>query len=418
MNLQKFDIPKSKSESHRALSLLYLAHQRLDELENPSNSRDTQILIQNLTSNSTELDFFDAGTPARITLALFSFEGKKVTLKGNESLNRRPIKALVDVLNDLGANIEYRENEGFFPCTIHGKLNSSLIPSDGTIVVDRSISSQFVTALMLVSSQFTHLPKINIELVGTAHSQSYIHLTRNILQKFQIPCTYIEAENRIEIKPHTPVVPKKLRVESDWSSALYGIQQLLAKTWTNQANNQVFITDLKFPSAQGDSQSLSIFEQLGIKFNPTDDGITFSAEFLHLSDNDFQIDCRNFPDAVPSLVSTFAMAWWYKKNHFFSVIFEGIGNLRSKESDRIEALQFNLNKFGFEFIELNDENFQLQKIATFQIANSENMEIKTFHDHRIAMCFSPWKSLYPNLEFDDYACVEKSFPNFWNQINF
>jgi 3-phosphoshikimate 1-carboxyvinyltransferase len=238
------------------------------------------------------------------------------------------------------------------------------------------------------------------------------------LEQFQIPCTYIEAENHIEIKPHTPVVPKKLRVESDWSSALYGIQQLLAKTWTNQANLRVFIPDLKFPSAQGDSQSLSIFKQLGLKFNPTDDGINFSAEFLHLPDNDFQIDCRNFPDAVPSLVSTFAMAWWYKKNHFFSVIFEGIGNLRSKESDRIEALQFNLNKFGFEFIELNDENFQLQKIANFQIANSENMEIKTFHDHRIAMCFSPWKRLYPNLEFDDYACVEKSFPNFWNQINF
>jgi 3-phosphoshikimate 1-carboxyvinyltransferase len=417
MSLQKFDIPKSKSESHRALSLLYLAHYSLDTLENPSDSRDTQIFIENLTSKSSELNFLDAGTPARIALALFAFEGKKVTLKGNGSLNGRPVKALVDVLNDLGANIEYLENEGFFPCTIHGKINSSLISSDDTIVVDRSMSSQFVTALMLVSSQFIHLPKINIELVGTAHSQSYIHLTRNILQQFQIPCTYIEDENRIEIRPHTPVVPKKLRVESDWSSALYGIQQLLAKTWTNEAYHQVFIPDLKFPSAQGDSQSLSIFEQLGLKFNPTDDGITFSAEFLHLTDNDFQIDCRNFPDAVPSLVSTFAMAWWYKKNHFFSVIFEGIGNLRSKESDRIEALKFNLNKFGFEFIELNDENFQLQKIANFQIANSENMEIKTSHDHRIAMCFSPWKRLYPNLEFDDYACVEKSFPDFWNQIN-
>lgn len=112
------------------------------------------------------------------------------------------------------------------------------------------------------------------------------------------------------------------------------------------------------------------------------------------------------------------MAWWFKKNHLFSVIFEGIGNLRSKESDRIEALQINLKKFGFEFKELNDENFQLQKIANFQIATSENMEIKTFHDHRIAMCFAPWKRLYPNLEFDDYACVEKSFPDFWNQINF
>jgi 3-phosphoshikimate 1-carboxyvinyltransferase len=418
MSLQKFDIPKSKSESHRALSLLYLAHYSLDTLENPSDSRDTQIFIENLTSKSSELNFLDAGTPARIALALFAFEGKKVTLKGNVSLNRRPVKALVDVLNDLGANIEYLENEGFFPCTIHGKINSSLISSDDTIVVDRSMSSQFVTALMLVSSQFIHLPKINIELVGAAHSQSYIHLTQNILQQFQIPCTYIEDENRIEIRPHTPVVPKKLRVESDWSSALYGIQQLLAKTWTNQANHQIFIPDLKFPSAQGDSLTLSIFEQLGLKFNPTDDGITFSAEFLHLTDNDFQIDCRNFPDAVPSLVSTFAMAWWYKKNHFFSVIFEGIGNLRSKESDRIEALQFNLNKFGFEFVELNDENFQLQKIANFQIATSENMEIKTFHDHRIAMCFAPWKRLYPNLEFDDYACVEKSFPDFWNQINF
>jgi 3-phosphoshikimate 1-carboxyvinyltransferase len=418
MSLQKFDIPKSKSESHRALSLLYLSNISLDTLENPSKSRDTQIFIQNLTSNSTELDFFDAGTPARISLALFAFEGKKVTLKGNASLNSRPIKALVDVLNELGANIKYIENEGFFPCSIHGKLNSSLIPSDDAIVVDRSVSSQFVTALMLVSSQFNHLPKINIELVGTAHSQSYIHLTRNILEQFQIPCTYIEAENRIEIKPHTPVVPKKLRVESDWSSALYGIQQLLAKTWTNEANLRVFIPDLKFPSAQGDSQTLSIFKQLGLKFQAFDDGIIFSAEFLHLPDSEFQIDCRNFPDAVPSLVSTFAMAWWFKKNHLYSVIFEGIGNLRSKESDRIKALQITLKKFGFEFVELNDENFQLQKIAIFQIATSQNMEIKTFYDHRIAMCFSPWKRLFPNLEFDDYTCVEKSFPDFWNQINF
>ena len=413
-----FEVPRSKSESHRALSLLYLANLPLETLVNPSESRDTRIFIENLSSDSSELDFLDAGTPARMALALLAFNGKKVTLTGNKSLQNRPIKGLVDTLNTLGAKIQYLDRPGYFPCKIEGKIDSSLIPLDSTLYIDRTESSQFVSALMFIASQFNEHPVIHIVLKGTSHSESYIQLTQIFLGKFQIHCNYFQLENRIEIFPKFPSIPNNIRIESDWSSALYGIQHLLAKETLEIGHLELFIRDLKYSSAQGDSQTLSIFKQLGLNLQSTDEGITFSAEPLLLPDCEFKIDCRNFPDAVPSLVSTFAMAWWYKKNHCFSVIFEGIGNLRSKESDRIEALQFNLNKFGFEFIDLTNENFQLQKIANFQIATSENIGIKTFHDHRIAMCFSPWKRLYPNLEFDDYACVEKSFPDFWNQINF
>jgi 3-phosphoshikimate 1-carboxyvinyltransferase len=425
MNPAQFQLPSSKSESHRVLALLYLSKIDLNGLVNPSNSRDTQLFIRNLRSKEIYIDFHDAGTPARIALALFAFEGKKITLTGNKSLQKRSIKPLVDVLNNLGADIIYQEREGFFPCTIHGQIKAELLHDNANIQLDRSESSQFATAMMLICSQMHNLQKIQISLFGKEHSNSYIEMTVNTLNQFQIPCTFNQNKNLIEIQPNQPQFPTKIFVEADWSAALYGFQYFLACRWTKNKESDLFIPQLKLPSLQGDSQTLPIFEKLGLEIEIQETGILckFNKSQLQLNtfEQSFNIDCRNFPDAVPTLVSTFALACFLKVGNFneCNIVFEGISNLITKESNRIEALNDNLKTFGFELAKINEENYQLLRKDNTETypSTQETLTIKTFQDHRIAMCFAPWKMVFPQLKFDDIACVEKSFPDFWNQIN-
>ncbi|MEY3966313.1 MAG: hypothetical protein RL263_1482 [Bacteroidota bacterium] len=422
MNLTQFHLPSSKSESHRVLALLYLSKLDLKGLKNPSDSRDTQLFIHNLQSQESCIDFHDAGTPARIALALFAFEGRKVTITGNQSLQKRPIKALVDGLNSLGAKIKYLENDGFFPCTIEGQINSESLRDHPNIVLDRTESSQFATAMMLICSQMFDVPKIQISLIGKEHSNSYIEMTAKTLNQFQIPCIFNQEDDLIEINPQKPLISSDIYVEADWSAALYGFQYLLALRWTKNQNYEWYFPQLKLPSLQGDSQTLPIFVSLGLNADIQEKGIVCTTQNIHSLENAFQksvsIDCRNFPDAVPTLVSTFALAWFLKvdKKHDYNIVFQGISNLITKESNRIEAMNVNLLHFGFELTTVNEEDYQLT-----QLNNSADVQeiltIKTFHDHRIAMSFAPWKMIFPQLQFDDTACVVKSFPDFWNQIN-
>jgi 3-phosphoshikimate 1-carboxyvinyltransferase len=161
---------------------------------------------------------------------------------------------------------------------------------------------------------------------------------------------------------------------------------------------------------------------LGLNADIQENGIVCTTQNNTPLENTFQkfksIDCRNFPDAVPTLVSTFALAWFLKvdKKHDYNIVFQGISNLITKESNRIEALNVNLLHFGFELTKVNEEDYQLTQLNNSADVH-EILTIKTFHDHRIAMSFAPWKLTFPQLQFDDTACVVKSFPDFWNQIN-
>lgn len=419
MSIRHFVVPTSKSESNRVIAFLYLCKNELIKVENPSLSRDTLLLINNLKSSHSVLDFLDAGTPARIALALFAFEGRKIVLTGNQSLQKRPIQALVNVLNTFGSDIVYLENEGYFPVKIQGKIDPSLIPEN--VVLDRTESSQFATALMLICSQMVNIPKIQISLIGKNHSNSYIKMTAETLNRFQIPCSFHEQTNSIEIKPAKPVFPDQIFVEADWSSALYGFQYLLALAWIKNETPAWYFPQLHLPSLQGDSLTVELFESLGLCLNITQQGILCSVNSdSNTLQNSFEIDCRNFPDAVPTLVNTFAMAWFcgIKNDGHLTphIVFQGISNLITKESNRIEALNVNLQQFGFELTKVNEEDYQLAQL-TYSADAHEILTIKTYHDHRIAMSFAPWKLAIPQLQFDDVRCVEKSFPDFWNQIN-
>ena len=167
---------------------------------------------------------------------------------------------------------------------------------------------------------------------------------------------------------------------------------------------------------------MSIFVSLGLKADIKENGIICTNQNNTSLENTFQkfkfIDCRNFPDAVPTLVSTFALAWFLKvgNKHDYDIVFQGISNLITKESNRIEALNVNLLILGFELTKVNEEDYQLTQL-NYSADVNEILTIKTFNDHRIAMSFAPWKLVFPQLQFDDVRCVEKSFPDFWNQIN-
>jgi 3-phosphoshikimate 1-carboxyvinyltransferase len=203
-------ISGSKSISNRLLILESLFNNI--KIGNLSNSQDTEMLTKALSENSEVVDIHHAGTAMRFLTSYFSiFEGKNTILTGSGRMKERPIKNLVSALKDLGAEIEYMENEGFPPLKITGKKISQ-----SKVDVPANISSQFITSLLLIAGKLENGLEIN--LVGEITSRSYIEMTLDILTKFGIKAGFIG--NIIKVEPFTnPSSAVSYEVESDWSSA-------------------------------------------------------------------------------------------------------------------------------------------------------------------------------------------------------
>ena len=202
----------SKSESNRLLLLNQLFENVL-KLENVSNSEDSQLMQKALANKTDLIDIHHAGTAMRFLTAYYSIQAdREVTLTGSERMKQRPIKVLVDALNNLGAEISYQENEGFPPLRIKGKK----LRQD-SITIPSNISSQYITALCLIG---TKLPTgLTINLDGKIISIPYIQMTIQLLNKVGINAVF--EGNTITIPSTAAIQPQTLQVESDWSSASY-----------------------------------------------------------------------------------------------------------------------------------------------------------------------------------------------------
>lgn len=385
-------ISGSKSISNRLLILESLFNNI--KIGNLSNSQDTEMLTKALSENSEVVDIHHAGTAMRFLTSYFSiFEGKNTILTGSGRMKERPIKNLVSALKDLGAEIEYMENEGFPPLKITGKKICQ-----SKVDVPANISSQFITSLLLIAGKLENGLEIN--LVGEITSRSYIEMTLDILAKFGIKADFIG--NIIKVEPFTnPSSAISYEVESDWSSAsyFYSICALGRET--------IHLKSFYKKSTQGDSAIAKIYEKFfGIKTNFSEDEhkITLQPDSNFTFPEKIELDMNDCPDIAQTLCVTAAA---------LKIPFDisGLGTLRVKETDRLQALYNELKKLGTD-TEITDLTIKSTQFGEAE----ENISIKTYQDHRMAMSFAPF-CLIKELNIEDADVVEKSYPKFWEDLN-
>lgn len=382
-------IPGSKSESNRLLILNALAGDKL-KIENLSSARDTQNLIKVLSSNEDTVNVLDAGTSMRFLTAYYCAINQHKIITGSERMCERPIHPLVNALLDLGFDVRYADKEGFPPLEIHPANLSQL---EAEVSIEGNISSQYITALLLIAPFLEKCLKINFTTEFT--SRPYIEMTLKILEYFGVK--YDWEANSISIR-NSKFKIRNFSVGGDWSSASY---------WYSIAfladEAEIFLEGLKDDWSQGDRVIADWFKRFGVITEFKEDGALIKKVQVSYP----QIMKLNFIDN-PDLAQTFA-PMFASKNIYTT--FSGIESLKIKETDRVVALQNELKKANVNFDYSEMYNFY-QLRGTFRTPLSP---IKTYDDHRMAMGFAPL-ALLGEIEIENPTVVEKSYPEFWKDL--
>ena len=384
----EINLPASKSISNRALILNALSYSPF-EIENLSDCDDTRVLINVLNSNDYRFDVGAAGTSMRFLTAFLAKTVGEWRITGSERMKNRPIKLLVDALNSLGAKIEYLEKEGFPPLKIYGSALKG-----GHICLNGGVSSQYISALMMIAPYMQQGLKISLE--GEVISIPYIRMTINMMQDFGIKVEF--QNNEINIKPQV-YSPVPFQVESDWSAASYWYEILSVAR-----EGKITLRGLKKDSCQGDSRVAEIFESLGVSTEYTKHGVILTPD-EKLPVKHLTLDFKNIPDLAQTIAVTCCL-----KGITFD--FTGLQSLKIKETNRIEALINELRKLGYVIHEPAEG--QLVWNGEKCLMN-ENPEISTYDDHRMAMAFAPSALLHP-LTIRHPEVVSKSYPGFWSDL--
>jgi 3-phosphoshikimate 1-carboxyvinyltransferase len=318
----RIKLPASKSISNRVLIINALCYNPYPVI-NLSDSDDTQVLQQAIFSNKNKFDIGHAGTVMRFLTAYLSKIVGEWEVTGSERMKQRPIGILVDALNQLGARINYLENEGFPPLKI---LGSHL--KGKTLELDGSISSQYISALLMIAPTIEN--GLIIKLKGEITSRAYIELTLKLMARFGIQYKW---DGNTLIVPEQNYLPGEFTVEADWSGASYWYQILALAE-----KGEVLLENLQLGSLQGDAQIAGWFEQFGVFSVQKKEGVLLSKSTT-IQPEKFILNFIENPDVA----QTFACLCVAKKVPFH---FWGLKTLKIKETNRIAALQNEMAKFG------------------------------------------------------------------------
>lgn len=381
-------ITGSKSESNR--SLLLSALYPGIKIENLSNSDDAQVMEAGLTKREGTVDIHHAGTAMRFLTGYFAaLEGSDVVLTGSKRMTERPIKILVDALDELGANISYEKEEGYPPLRIKGKKLSK-----NRVRLPANISSQYISSLLLIAPSLEN--GLELELVGKITSVPYINMTLGLLNEIEIETNF--QGNTISVKPKASVNPVTLVVESDWSSASY-FYSIVA---LSEVGTEITLSAYKKNSLQGDSILKEIYTAFGVETSFGENRITLK-KVPNNPTSFIEYDLANAPDIAQTIaVTCFGMG--------IGCQLTGLHTLKIKETDRLEALNTELTKLGAD-ISVTDKTLTL---GTSTLMNRD-VAIDTYNDHRMAMAFAPL-ALRTSLVINDAMVVTKSYPDFWNDL--
>jgi len=382
---KEITISGSKSESNRLLILQKLYPNI--SIKNLSDSDDSVHMQHALSTSDSEINIGHAGTAMRFLTSYFAIqEDREVVLTGSERMQQRPIKILVDALTALGANITYENNEGYPPLRIKGtKLTKDKVQING------NVSSQYISSLLLIAAQLEN--GLEIELLGDITSIPYINMTLSLLTQLGIQNSF--EGNIIKVAPKSKLDLEDVVVESDWSSASY-FYSIIA---LSDKGSEIKLSSYKKDSLQGDSVLAEIYKHFGVETTFEQHSITLK-KVANTNTDALEIDLKNAPDIAQTIaVTCFAEG--------IACNLTGLHTLKIKETDRLEALKEELTKLGAT-ISVTNESLHLEEVTTI----NENISIKTYNDHRMAMAFAPLSFKVP-ITILDAEVVTKSFQNFW-----
>ncbi|MFT5103481.1 MAG: 3-phosphoshikimate 1-carboxyvinyltransferase [Candidatus Latescibacterota bacterium] len=382
-------ITGSKSESNRLLVLQALYPNLM--LENVSESDDTKVLQKGLEVKAGIVDVHHAGTAMRFLTAYFAaMPGIEIALTGSSRMQERPIGILVESLIQVGADISYLNRDGYPPLQIKG-----IEFTKDTVSINADVSSQYISALILIAPSLGNGLKIIME--GQVTSVPYIEMTLSLLNDLGVETTFLE--NIIHVVPKAKIENKTIIVESDWSSASYFYSYVALSE-----NASVKLTSYSKESLQGDAALVSIYKSLGVetRFDGSEKSITLSKSRI-IPSEEIRLDLNRTPDLAQTIaVTCFGLG--------IKCMLSGLHTLKIKETDRLQALKNELEKLGASVL-ITENSLQLDLATQMH----EDVLIKTYQDHRMAMAFAPLACLIP-IEIENAGVVSKSYPDFFSDF--
>ncbi|EAM2857348.1 3-phosphoshikimate 1-carboxyvinyltransferase [Salmonella enterica] len=404
------NLPGSKSVSNRALLLAALACGKT-VLTNLLDSDDVRHMLNALSAlginytlsadrtrcditgnggalcapGALELFLGNAGTAMRPLAAALCLGQNEIVLTGEPRMKERPIGHLVDSLRQGGANIDYLEQENYPPLRLRGGFTG------GDIEVDGSVSSQFLTALLMTAPL---APKDTIIRVkGELVSKPYIDITLNLMKTFGVEIANHHYQQFVVKGGQQYHSPGRYLVEGDASSASYFLAAGAIKGGT------VKVTGIGRKSMQGDIRFADVLEKMGATITWGDDFIACTRGELHAID----MDMNHIPDAAMTIATTALFAKG-------TTTLRNIYNWRVKETDRLFAMATELRKVGAEVEEGHDY------IRITPPVKLQHADIGTYNDHRMAMCFSLVALSDTPVTILDPKCTAKTFPDYFEQL--
>lgn len=411
------NLPGSKSLSNRALLLAALANGTTnvtnlldsDDVRHMLNALKQLGVSYNLSEDKTEcrvtglggafcwtsgLSLFlgNAGTAMRpLTAALClraeQAQDSEIVLTGEPRMKERPIKHLVDALRQAGAQIDYLENDGYPPIAIR---NSEL--QGGKVRIDGSVSSQFLTALLMAAPLAQ--ADTEIEIIGELVSKPYIDITLNMMAIFGAQVENRDYRTFVVKGQQQYQAPGDYLVEGDASSASYFLAAGAIK-------GNVRVTGIGKNSIQGDRLFADVLEKMGAKITWGENFIQAEKGTLHGID----MDMNHIPDAAMTIATTALFAEG-------ETVIRNIYNWRVKETDRLSAMATELRKVGAE-VEEGEDYIRIQPL---KLNRFKHAEIETYNDHRMAMCFALIALSDTPVTILDPNCTAKTFPTFFNEF--
>lgn len=387
----QWELPASKSLSNRWLIINHLCNSSI-RFNNLSQAGDTALLQQLLKQLTLGADNTyhcqNAGTVARFITALLATREGTFTVTCDQRMKQRPIAELIKALRFMGAKIRYLEQEGFLPAEIQGVQLKG-----GEVRLSGKESSQFASALILVAPTMTQ--PLTIQFDSRPVSKSYISMTCNVLKSCGAQVEERDEVIKVDAVTFTP--PTGVSIEKDWSSAAYAYN---AVAFSPQSS--IFLPQLGSNSFQGDKAAAEWYSRLGVETTFLNNGILLKNNGVK-SQSPLVFHCSDNPDLVPPLAVACAGLGT-------EALFLQIDTLNLKESRRLEALSTELSKIGCPNVATHNS----LHISPSQLSVKE--KIKTYNDHRLAMSFATLACLSDSLEIDNPDSVEKSFPNFFEQL--
>jgi 3-phosphoshikimate 1-carboxyvinyltransferase len=387
----------SKSIANRVLLIRALT-ERYFEIENISESDDTNTLIALLNSDEYELDAHHAGTTFRFMTAFLAIKGEERILTGSSRMKQRPVGPLVNALNSLGCNVEYLENEGYPPLKF-GPLKSEL---NNEVSVPGNISSQYLSALLMIAPV---LPRgLKLTILDDLVSRPYLEMTLSVMGYFGVSHTW---EDNVIAVAHQQYTAKPFFVEADWSGASY-----FYSIASMSESAEIVLEGLSKDSLQGDSAIAKISESFGIQTIYENRTVKIikkkGAPVKELLEYDF----IKQPDIAQTV---FAMC----AAQGMQGLFTGLQTLFIKETDRIKAFQTELAKVNVYLSKVPSRFINSEEQEYYMVdgkASYESIpEFDTYQDHRMAMALAPL-ALQHTIAINEPGVVSKSYPEFWNDL--